>query len=450
MTLIRGISGLRGIANESLDENVISNHVKAFSRLQPDGTILIGRDSRNHGCTFINSACKALNHSNRNVVNCDLVPTPTIQFLVEKNNYAGGIVITASHNPPEWNGIKFIDSTGLFLDDTQNKKLFNLADSIKSKSQNIDNSKLSTTIINHNDPIEEHIAHTVNLSVIDSKSIINRKFKVVVDAVNGAASYALPILLEKLGCKVITINCKPDGSFPRGAEPLAHNLKQLSESVLKNKADVGFATDPDGDRLAVVDEKGVPIGEEYTLTICTDGLLAKNKIRTPIITNLSTTMALDEVSKKYNNYVERSLVGEINVVKKMKEKGSAIGGEGNGGVILAESHLGRDSLVGVSLFLNKMSQTNDSVSTIFSKMPQYFMLKDKITLDKIDSNEAFEKISKKFSNCKKNNQDGLKLLWKDSWVHIRKSNTEPIFRIYSEAKSIEKAKNIISGIKKCI
>ena len=288
--------------------------------MQPDGTILIGRDSRNHGCTFINSACKALNQSNRNVVNCDLVPTPTIQFLVEKNNYAGGIVITASHNPPEWNGIKFIDSSGLFLDDTQNKKLFNLADSIKSKSQNFDNSKVNTTIINHNDPIEEHIEHTVNLSVIDSKSIINRKFKVVVDAVNGAASYALPILLEKLGCKVVTINCKPDGSFPRGAEPLAHNLKQLSESVLKNKADVGFATDPDGDRLAVVDEKGVPIGEEYTLTICTDGLLAKNKIRTPIITNLSTTMALDEVSRRYNNYVERSLVGEINVVKKMKEK----------------------------------------------------------------------------------------------------------------------------------
>lgn len=450
MTLIRGISGLRGIANESLDENVISNHVKAFSKLQPEGTILIGRDSRDHGTSFINSACKVLNQSNRNVVNCDLVPTPTIQFLVEKNNYAGGIVITASHNPPEWNGIKFIDSNGLFLDKTQNKKLFSLADSIKSQSQNFDDSKINTTIINHNDPVKEHIEHTVNLSVIDLKSIMNRKFKVVVDAVNGAASYALPILLEKFECEVISINCNPNGNFPRGAEPLAHNLKQLSESVLKNKADVGFATDPDGDRLAVVDEKGVPIGEEYTLTICTDGLLAKNKIRTPIITNLSTTMALDEVSKRYNNFVERSLVGEINVVKKMKEKDSVIGGEGNGGVILAESHLGRDSLVGVSLFLNKMSQTNDSVSTIFSKMPQYFMSKDKISLDKIDSNKAFEKIYKKFSNCKKNTQDGLKLIWEDSWVHIRKSNTEPILRIYSEAKSIEKAKKIISGIKKCI
>jgi len=286
--------------------------------------------------------------------------------------------------------------------------------------------------------------------VVDTKSIQKRKFKVVVDAVNGGAAIALPQMVEALGCEIITINCTPNGKFSRGAEPLPHNLKQLCEAVKKHGAHVGFATDPDGDRLAVVDELGNPLGEEYTLTICADGILSVHPIATPLVTNLSTTMALDKVSEKYENTVERSAVGEINVVNLMKEKNSVFGGEGNGGVILPESHYGRDSLVGATLFLNRMSQSHDSVSKIFASMPQFFMVKDKIELGEVNPNKALYIISETFKDCEHNTMDGLKLIWENSWAHIRKSNTEPIIRIYAEATSKQAAEVLVANIKRCI
>lgn len=445
MTLIRGISGIRGIVNEGLNADIISGHMKAFSQLQPKGTILVARDSRSHGAKLIKIACFALATSGRDVINCDIIPTPTAQFLVEKNGYAGGIVITASHNPPEWNGMKFIGDNGCFLDATQNSRLFNLADDSRSLTKGT-----MGAITKNQDGIKLHILHTVQLSVVDTKSIKNRKFKVVVDAVNGGAAIALPQMIKTFGCEVITINCDPNGEFPRGAEPLPHNLKQLSRAVRKHGAHVGFATDPDGDRLAVVDELGNPLGEEYTLTICADGILSAHGVNTPLVTNLSTTMALDKVSEKYNNTVERSSVGEINVVNLMKKKNSILGGEGNGGVILPESHYGRDSLVGVALFLNRMSQTSDSVSEIFSSMPQFYMVKDKIELSNVNPNKTLCTISKTFKDCEQNTIDGLKLIWENSWVHIRTSNTEPIIRIYAEATSTKLAKELITNIKQCI
>ena len=445
MTLIRGISGIRGIVNDGLDANVVSDHMKAFSQLQPDGTILVARDSRCHGAAFIEAACFALATSGRDVINCDIIPTPTAQFLVEKNGYAGGIVITASHNPTEWNGMKFIDNDGCFLDENKNSRLFKLADEIESLDEGV-----VGTITEDQSGIKLHISHTTQLSVVDTETILNRKFKVVVDAVNGGASIALPHMVEALGCEVITINCTPNGKFPRGAEPLPHNLKQLAEAVKKHGAHVGFATDPDGDRLAVVDELGNPLGEEYTLTICADGILSTHDVATPIVTNLSTTMALDKVCEKYSNTVERSAVGEINVVNLMKEKNSVLGGEGNGGVILPESHYGRDSLVGVALFLNRMSQSDDSVSEIFESMPQFYMVKDKIELGDINPNEVLYIISKTFKECDQNTIDGLKLIWKDRWVHIRKSNTESVIRIYAEAKSIEDAQELATQMKRYI
>jgi len=445
MTLIRGISGIRGIVNNGLNADVVSGHMKAFSQLQPEGTILVARDSRSHGAELIETACFALATSGRDVINCDIIPTPTAQFLVEKNGYAGGIVITASHNPPEWNGMKFIDDNGCFLDASKNSLLFNLADEAESLEEGA-----VGTITEDQGGIKLHITHTTQLSVVDTKSIRNRKFKVVVDAVNGGAAIALPQLIEALGCEVITINCTPNGKFSRGAEPLPHNLKQLGEVVRKHGAHVGFATDPDGDRLAVVDESGNPLGEEYTLTICADGILSTHNVTTPLVTNLSTTMALDKVSEKYKNTVERSSVGEINVVNLMKEKSSILGGEGNGGVILPESHYGRDSLVGTALFLNRMSQTSDSVSEIFASMPQFYMVKDKIELGNVNPNKALYVISKTFKDCEQNTTDGLKLIWKDSWVHIRKSNTEPIIRIYAEATSAHVAEELVTNIKRCI
>lgn len=293
MTLIRGISGIRGIVNNGLNADVVSDYMKAFSQLQPKGTILVARDSRSHGAKLIESACFTLATSGRHVINCDIIPTPTAQFLVEKNGYAGGIVITASHNPSDWNGMKFIDDNGCFLNATQNSRLFNLADEAESLEKGAMGSITKNQI-----GVKSHITHTTQLSVVDTKSIKNRKFKVVVDAVNGGAAIALPQMIEALGCEVITINCTPNGKFPRGAEPLPHNLEQLSKAVKKHSAHVGFATDPDGDRLAVVDELGSPLGEEYTLTICADGILSAHDVTTPLVTNLSTTMALDKVSKK--------------------------------------------------------------------------------------------------------------------------------------------------------
>jgi phosphomannomutase len=335
MELIRGISGIRGIVGKILTESVVIRHIQAFSEIQSTGAILLARDSRTHGASFIHTAAEALSGSGRNVINYGIIPTPTAQFLVDQNKLAGGIVITASHNPIHWNGLKFIDANGCFLSGDKNKKLFAIADSDQTHDftsgsvQSIENGYLT------------HINHTLNLSIIDAGAIEKRNFTVVVDAVNGAASSALPAMVKALGCRVHRLYCNPDGEFPRGPEPLSHNLKQLGEAVVTHQADIGIATDPDGDRLAIVDEKGNPLGEEYTLTICADGLLKSTSYPESIVTNLSTTMALDKVAEKYGSRVIRSAVGEINVVNKMKEVEGVLGGEGNGGVILPESHYGR-------------------------------------------------------------------------------------------------------------
>ena len=445
MTLIRGISGIRGIVGNGLDDQVITDHMKAFSHIQPNGIILAARDSRSHGAQLIERASFDLATAGRKVINCNILPTPTAQFLVEKKGYAGGIVITASHNPSEWNGIKFIDNDGCFLDGDKNRRLFRLAD----EADGLEDGAFGS-ITDYELGLGVHIKHTTQLSVIDTENIRQRKFKVVVDAVNGAASSALPQLLTAFGCEVTEIYCNADGKFPRGAEPLPHNLKDLGEAVLSSKSHVGFATDPDGDRLAVVDENGHPIGEEYTLTICADGLLAKHDVATPLVANLSTTMALDRIATKYRSTVERSAVGEINVVNLMKEKNAVIGGEGNGGVILPESHYGRDSLVGTALFLNRMAQTEKSVSNIFKSQPQFHMVKEKINLGAVDPDSALITIAAHFTDCEQNTVDGLKLIWKNKWVHIRKSNTEPIIRIYAEASKKIDALTLVKLVKNCL
>lgn len=444
MSLIRGISGIRGIVDKSLTKSIINLHVQAFSEIQNPGTILLARDSRAHGEVLINIAAEALKESGRDVINYDIIPTPTAQFLVQENNFSGGIVITASHNPLEWNGMKFIEKNGCFLDAEKNKNLFSIADTLSldknsfGSVKNIDNGYI------------DHINHTVKLSCIDSNAIKKRKFKVVVDAVNGAASIALPSLLESLGCLVKPIHCIPDGTFPRGAEPLPNNLIDLGNAVKKHDADIGIATDPDGDRLAIVDENGNPLGEEYTLVICADGYFKSSSFLSPIITNLSTTMAMDKIAEKYGVKVIRSAVGEINVVNKMIEVGALFGGEGNGGVILSESHYGRDSLVGTAMILNRMIQDNMKVSEIFNSMPQYVIVKDKISIKGLDPELLIKKVELEYKNNNLDFSDGLKVSWENSWVHIRKSNTEPIIRIYAEAATKQDAKKIVNNIKKLI
>ena len=444
MELIRGISGIRGIVGQTLTEPILSRHIKAFSAIQGDGPILVARDSRSHGEDLINTSCHALSQCGRQTQNFGIIPTPTAQFLVEKNGLAGGVIITASHNPKEWNGLKFIDSDGCFLDSKKNLDLFKIADDNPAKEEKLGK------IHSIDSGFLPHIEHTRNLSVIDTSLIESRKFTAVIDAVNGAASLALPAMLEALGCIVYRLYCDSNGEFLRGAEPLPHNLKNLGKAVVAFKADVGFATDPDGDRLAVVDENGQPLGEEYTLTICADGFLSSTSSTVPLVTNLSTTMALDRMAEKYGIIVIRSAVGEINVVNQMKEVGALLGGEGNGGVILSESHYGRDSLVGATLFLNCMAQKNQTVSKIFESMPQFIMVKDKIELGAINPEMVMKKIEKYFSDAKHDKTDGLKLIWGNSWVHIRKSNTEPIIRIYAEAPSKDDVHKLVDSVKRCI
>ena len=444
--IIRSISGVRGLIDSHLTTKVIECYARAFhSHLKP-GLIFIGRDSRPSGEDLLDSFANELVRLGRDVIICGIVPTPTVQFMVERSEAAGGIIITASHNPIEWNGIKFVRSDGTFFHPNDCNHLFELFD----KDKALNDAKSPGMVFPDQNSILKHAINTIELSCIDFKAIKKRQFKVVIDAVNGAGSEALPLLLEYLGCEVIKLYCEGNGEFKRGTEPLPENLIDLGKLVLDNNADVGFAVDPDADRLAVVDETGKPIGEEYTLVVAAEGYINNRKKGEIFVTNLSSSMALDKLAEKHSCSVERSAVGEINVVQKMLALNSELGGEGNGGVILKESHLGRDSLVGVAMVLNRMSQEETKISKIHSSLPQFHIMKDKIILDGVDKNIVEKKVKSIFSDAEINSNDGLKLIWNDCWIHIRTSNTEPIMRIYAEAPSKKVAEKLVEQVKNCI
>jgi len=439
MELIKSISGIRGIVGKTLNKTEVNSYSNIFSSIQPIGDILLARDTRPHGKKLYESILKTLTRMGRNVVDCGIIPTPTAQFIIKEKKLSGGIVVTASHNPVEWNGLKFLDNDGCFLNANKMEKL------LSEDPKTINHDKLGY-IIESKSAYQNHIQNILRLNCIDINKIKNKKFKVVVDTVNGAAYKALPEILEKLNCNIIKIHCSNDGTFPRGTEPIPSNLNDLSNAVIKNNADIGFATDPDADRLAIVDNHGNAIGEESTLVLALESYLKYYKDSQKIVTNLSSTMAVDVIAHRYNSTVERSSVGEINVVEKMKELSSSIGGEGNGGVILEESHLGRDSLVASILILNHLAQSNLSIDKIVGNIPVYKMIKDKIALkDDID----FEYVKRIFKNEKVTfiEFDGLKIIWESKWIHIRKSNTEPIIRIISEAKDYDEAKALINLLK---
>ena len=441
MKLITSISGIRGIYGKTLTNSIASSYVESFSALQSSGKILLAQDSRPHGKEIYKSACDILTKLGRDVISCGIIPTPTAQYIIKKEKLAGGIVITASHNPIEWNGLKFLDNDGCFLNaDKMNKVLS------KDSKSSINN---AGKIIKSENSYQDHIKNILNLGCIDINEIKAKKFKVVVDTVNGAAYKALPELLEKLNCNVIKIYCDNDGTFPRGTEPIPSHLEDLSKAVTINNADIGFATDPDADRLAIVDNHGNPIGEESTLVLALESYLKYYKGSQKVVTNLSTSMAVDVIAHQYNSTVQRSSVGEINVVEKMKELDSAIGGEGNGGVILEESHLGRDSLVAAAMVLNHLAQSNLPFDKILEDIPRYVMIKDKISLQN-DIDLKHIKTLFQTDDITFIEDDGLKIVWEDKWIHIRKSNTEPIIRIISEADTFANAKNLINHIKESI
>ena len=444
--LIRSISGVRGLTDSHLTPKISSIYARALHTSLPDGVIMAGRDSRPSGDMILHAMTEELVGLGRTVIQCGIVPTPTVQFMVHNTEAIGGFIVTASHNPVEWNGIKFLRPDSTFFHPEECQDLFNTVD------QNVElkKSKEAGIVWPEQNAIQKHVIACASISCIDLNRIQRRKFKVVIDAVNGAGAIALPNMLEALGCEVIELNCEPDGNFTRGTEPLPENLNDLSAMVKNHNADAGFAVDPDADRLAVVNEHGEPLGEEYTLVLAADGYINETGKKERFVVNLSTSLALEKLAHKNGSTVERSAVGEINVVNKMNEVNSNLGGEGNGGVILKECHLGRDSMVGATMVLNRMSQTEDTLSEIHRTLPIFKIVKDKISVDTIDSDELIDKVSNLFNDADKNDLDGIKFTWDDKWVHLRRSNTEPIMRIYAEAPSEDQALELVSKIRSII
>ena len=432
--LIRSASGLRGIAEDHFTPELIDQYILAFITTQNIKSCVIGRDGRPSGKQIAQWVIDSLHKKGINVDNCGLATTPTMQIMTENENYDGGIVITASHNPSEYNGLKFLQTDGTFLSPDQCEELFKAVD----QNVSINPPDSLGVVSDYSTANEEHIEKVLAAKCIDADNIRKKKFKVVIDAVNGAGSFILPILCEQLGCEVVTMNCNGDGNFTRVAEPLAENLNELEQKVLSDRADIGFATDPDGDRLSIVSNKGKAIGEEYTLVLAVKNFI--NSQESMVVTNLSTSMMLDNIADK----TIRTKIGEAHVVKKMNELNIEIGGEGNGGVILKEVHLGRDSLVAISMILNLLSSSGKSISDEITNIPKYLMIKDKIHMDsKID----FDNLETIFDCNEINKLDGIKFSWPNKWIHIRQSNTEPIIRIFAEASTQDEVDELINTLK---
>ena len=432
--LIRSASGLRGIAEDHFTPELIDQYILAFITTQNIKSCVIGRDGRPSGKQIAQWVIDSLHKKGINVDNCGLATTPTMQIMTENENYDGGIVITASHNPSEYNGLKFLQTDGTFLSPDQCEELFKAVD----QNVSINPPDSLGVVSDYSTANEEHIEKVLAAKCIDADNIRKKKFKVVIDAVNGAGSFILPILCEQLGCEVVTMNCNGDGNFTREAEPLAENLNELEQKVLSDRADIGFATDPDGDRLSIVSNKGKAIGEEYTLVLAVKNFI--NSQESMVVTNLSTSMMLDNIADK----TIRTKIGEAHVVKKMNELNISIGGEGNGGVILKEVHLGRDSLVAISMILNLLSSSGKSISDEITNIPKYLMIKDKIHIDsKID----FDSLENIFDCDEINKLDGIKFSWPNKWIHIRQSNTEPIIRIFAEASTQDEVDELINTLK---
>jgi phosphomannomutase len=441
MTLIKSISGIRGTIGGKVGDNLTPIDVVKFAasyglwiKEQSNKltySIVIGRDARISGEMIQNLVINTLVAMGINVVNLDLSTTPTVEIAVPKENADGGIILTASHNPKQWNALKLLDSKGEFLSSAHSQRVLDIA---SNDSMNFSDVDSLGKVFTDNSYFDKHIDSVISLSYVNEKSIRNSNFRVVVDGVNSTGGIVVPMLLERLGVDVIKIHCDPNGNFPHNPEPLKEHLADLSKKVLETNADFGIAVDPDVDRLAFMDEKGILFGEEYTLVACADYVLNIKKGNT--VSNMSSTRALKDLTNKYGGSYTASAVGEVNVVESMKKNNAVIGGEGNGGIILPESHYGRDALVGIALFLSLLSEKKISLSELKKTYPLYFMSKKKINLNKDTNVDSILSIIKNNHNDDEiNSIDGVKIDFIDSWVHLRKSNTEPIIRIYSEAKS---------------
>ena len=458
MTLIKSISGIRGTIGGKPGDNLTPIDAVKFASAY--GTwlinagkpkkVVIGRDARLSGKMISDLVCSSLIGLGIDVIDLGLSTTPTVEIAVPMENAGGGIILTASHNPAQWNALKLLNEKGEFISGADGEALLDIAEN--EAFDFIDVHHLGT-VTNDDSYIEKHIDLILKLDLVDAEAIKAKKFKVVVDAVNSSGGIAVPALLEKLGVEVEKLYCEPTGKFPHNPEPLPEHLTEISSILKKGNYDLGIVVDPDVDRLAFVGEDGELFGEEYTLVAIADYVLKHTPSAT--VSNLSSTRALRDVTQKAGQVYEPSAVGEVNVVTKMKELGAKIGGEGNGGIIYPELHYGRDSLVGIALFLTHLAHEGKTVSQLRATYPSYYMSKNKIELTpEIDVDEVLVKVQKKYRNEQINTIDGVKIDFENQWVHLRKSNTEPIIRIYSESDSVATAdylaQKIIQDIKEII
>ena len=448
MTIIKSISGIRGTIGGYSDENLTP--IDAVKYAASYGTFLknkypkkeikvvIGRDARISGKMIQNLVQNTLVGMGINCVDLGLSTTPTVEVAIVRENALGGIVLTASHNPKNWNALKLLNKKGEFLNAKDGDQILLIAKRNSFIFSDIDN--LGSINVNTS-YIDYHINEVLNLRFTNIEAIKKFNFTIVVDGINSTGGIIIPKLLEKLGVNCIPLYCDPNGDFSHNPEPLEENLTELSKAVIYNKADLGIVVDPDVDRLAFIDENGEMFGEEYTLVACADYILSKQLGNT--VSNLSSTLALSEITKKYGGKYFASAVGEVNVVELMKKTNAIIGGEGNGGVILPEFHYGRDALVGIVLFLSLLAEKKISVSKLKKTYPKYYSSKNKITLKpNIDVDSVLAKIINRYQEKNPITIDGVKINFNNSWVHLRKSNTEPIIRIYSEAPTKQKAKKL--------
>ena len=436
-TLKISISGIRGIIGDGLDIRTVVDYTAAFSCLFPKkAKVLVARDTRLTGDTIANSVISTLMASGINVIDIGITPTPTALYMVEKLKAHGGIMVSASHNPIEWNALKLIGKGGKFLDEKSVQELNKLYD---KKSSRFVKALETGTYQKIEDAIEQHIKRIIRF--IDVDKIKKRNFKVACDYVNGTGLFATPKLLKALGVKEISINKEHTGKFAHVAEPSANSMKSLSELAKKNKVDIGFTQDPDADRLAIVLNDGTIVSEEYTLALCAKYLWSVGKGNAAV--NLSTSRMIDDLAKEKGYSVDRTKIGEINVSSHVVKNRLYFGGEGNGGIIVPAVSPGRDSLLGIALILELMAKENKTIKEIVAEIPKYEIVKEKLEVAKIDENSFLKNIKSKFPKSKITSIDGIKVDLENGWLHVRSSNTEPIVRIIAEAKTKKEAKELI-------
>ena len=444
MALVKSISGIRGTIGGRVAEGLspvdVVRFVAAYATqrkaMLPDNkTIVVGRDARLSGEMVDQLVCGTLVGMGYDVINIGLAATPTTELAVTGLNAAGGIILTASHNPKQWNALKLLNEKGEFLNDVEGKEVLAIAEAEDFNFAEVDD----LGKITRRDYLEDHVRDVTALELVDKAAIESKNYTVAIDCVNSVGGLAIPAILKALGVKnIIELNCEPTGHFAHNPEPLPQNLTEISDLMREGKADVGFVVDPDVDRLAIICENGDMFGEEYTLVSVADYVLSKTPGNT--VSNMSSTRALSDVTVKHGGSYSASAVGEVNVTTEMKRTNAVIGGEGNGGVIYPASHYGRDALVGIALFLSSLAQKGCKVSELRATFPEYCISKNRIDLTpEINVDKVLEAVKEKYAGERINDKDGVKIDFADGWVHLRKSNTEPIIRVYSEAATMEEA-----------